>query len=138
MCRTMSTLISSASTLRDDLERRVVRVAPALDEPGLEPRPLHGERDRLAAAVDHDRAHPHGLHEDDVDQQGPQRLGVLHHRAAELDDREAALELADIAERLDQHIRLADRYLVHVASPTPAPAPSSGIQPLSFSPGPPL
>ena len=27
-------------------------------------------------------------------------------------------------ERLDQHIRLADRYLVHVASPTAAPAPS--------------
>ena len=27
---------------RDDLERRLVGVAPALDEPGLEPRLLHG------------------------------------------------------------------------------------------------
>ena len=29
---------------RDDLERRVVGVAPALDEPGLEPRLLHRQR----------------------------------------------------------------------------------------------
>ena len=61
---------------------------------------------------------PDRLHEDDVDQQGPQRLGVFHHRAAELDDREPAVELADVAQRLDQDIRLADRFLMHVESPS--------------------
>ena len=60
---------------------------------------------------------PDGLHEHDVDQQGPERLGVLHHRAAELDDGEPAVELADVAQRLDQHIRLADRFLMHGVIP---------------------
>ena len=107
----------------DDLERGVVGVAPALDEPGLEAGLLHRHGDRLAAAVDDHRPHADGLHEDDVDQQGAERLGVFHHRAAELDDGEPAVELADVAQRLDQDIRLADRFLMHVAALAPLSGP---------------
>ena len=102
---------------RDDLQRRFVGVAPSLHETGREPGLLHRHGDRLAAAVDDHRTHAHRLHEDDVDQQGAQRLGILHHRAAELDDREPAVELADVAQRLDQYVRLADGFFMHGSIP---------------------
>ena len=55
---------------RDDLERGVVGVPPALDPVRGQSGLLHRHGDRLAPAVNDHRAHPHGLHEDDVDQQG--------------------------------------------------------------------
>ena len=47
----------------------------------------------------------------------PERLGIFHHRAAQLDDRELAVELADEAQRLDQYVRLADGFLMHRTAP---------------------
>ena len=46
-------------------------------------------------------------------------LRILHDRAAKLDDRELAVELADEAERLDQYVRLADGFLMHFDHPSP-------------------
>ena len=104
----------------DDLERGVVGVAPALDEARR-----RGPAFSIATVIalpppwTTTGRMPDGLHEDDVDQQGAERLGVFHHRAAELDDREPAVELADVAERLDQDIRLADRFFMHEPSLRP-------------------
>ena len=114
----MSALISSAST-----RATISSVASSVyrrpwTNRGSSPACSIATRDRLAAAVDDDRPHADRLHEDDVDQQGPERLGIFHHRAAELDDREPAVELADVAQRLDQDIRLADRFLMHFDSPS--------------------
>ena len=97
----------------DDLQRRIIRVPPALDEPRLDLRLLHRPRNRRPAAVHDDRPHADRFHEHDVDQQVPQRLGVLHHAAAELDDRDLVAELADPAHRLDQQIRFLDGVLDH-------------------------
>ena len=44
--------------------------------------------------------------------------GIFHDRAAELDDRELPVELADEAHRLDQHVRLADGFLMHSVAPS--------------------
>ena len=70
-----------------------------------------------------DRPHPDRLHEDDVDQQGAERLGIFHDRTAQLDDRELPVELTDEAHRLDQYVRLADGFLMHSVAPSrPRPA----------------
>ncbi len=41
-------------------------------------------------------------------QQVPQRVVVLHHAAAQLDDRDLVAELADPLQGLDQHVGLLD------------------------------
>ena len=85
-------------------QRGVVGVAAALDELRLEAGGVHRPADRRAAAVDDDRPHADRFHEDDVEQQVPQGVCVLHHAAAELDDRDLVAELADPAQGLDQHV----------------------------------
>ena len=102
----MSALISSQQDADDDGQRGVVGVAAALDLARLQAGGGHGPVDRLAAAVDQDRPHADGLHEDDVLQRGPQGVGVFHGAAAELDDRQPVAEGADVAEGLDQRLRL--------------------------------
>ena len=42
----------------------------------------------------------------------PQRIGVFHHAAAELDDRDLVAELADPAKGFDQDVGFFDRMLV--------------------------
>ncbi len=107
----------------DDRQRGLVGEAPALDEVRGQPGLFHRHGDRLASAVDDDRPHTHRLHEDHVDQQGAERLGIFHDRAAELDDRELPVELTDEAHRLDQYVRLADGFLMHSVVPShPLPA----------------
>ena len=93
------------------LQRRLVGVAAALDEPRLEVRLGHRPADRGAAAVDDDRPHADGFHEHDVEQQVVERLGVLHDAAAELDDGDLVAELADPAHRLDQDVGFFDGVL---------------------------
>ena len=61
-------------------QRGVVGVAAALDEARLEAGRVHGPADGRAAAVDDDRPHADGFHEDDVEQQVPQGVGVFHAR----------------------------------------------------------
>ena len=103
---------------RDDRQRGLVGEPPALHEVRRQPGLLHRHGDRLASAVDDDRAHSHRLHEDHVDQQGAERLGIFHHRPAQLDDRELPVELPDEAHRLDQYVRLADGFLMHGVAPS--------------------
>ena len=45
-------------------------------------------------------------------EQMPQRVGIFHHAAAELDDRDLVAEAANPAEGLDQHVGFFDRVLV--------------------------
>ena len=85
-------------------QRGGVGVAAPLDEPRLEARGVHGPTDGRAAAVDHDRPHADGFHEHDVDQQVAQGVDVVHHAAAELDDRDLVAELADPAQGFDQDV----------------------------------
>ena len=59
----------------DDRQRGVVGVAAALDLARLQTGRGHGAVDRLAAAVDQDRAHADRLHEDDVLQRGRRASG---------------------------------------------------------------
>src|SRR5262249_33681347 len=87
----------------DDVERVVVGVAAALALTRFQAGLGHGAVDRLAAAVDQDGPHADRLHEDDILQRGPQRLGVFHGAAAEFDDRQLVAETANVAEGLDQH-----------------------------------
>ena len=91
-------------------KRGVVGVAPAVDEAGFEVRLLHGPADGGPAAVDHDRTHADRLHEHNVHQQVPQRLRVLHHTAAQLDDGHLPAEAADPAHRLDQDVGFTNGY----------------------------
>ena len=104
---------------RDDLESGVVGVAPSLNESRGQTRSLHCLGDRLSAAVNDDRPHANCLHEHHVDQQGSKRLGVFHHGTPELDHRESAMKLSDITKRLDEDVRLADRFFMHGKIPLP-------------------
>jgi magnesium-transporting ATPase (P-type) len=95
-----------------DRQRGLVRVAAALDEPRLDAGRVHGPADRLAAAVDHDHTHPERRHEDDVEEQVSQRVRVLEHAAAELDDGRRVAKAADPAQGLDERVGLMDGLLL--------------------------
>ena len=71
---------------------------------GTEAGGVHRPVDRRAAAVDDDRPHADRFHEDDVEQQVAQGVLVLHHAAAELDDRDLVAEPANPAEGFDQRV----------------------------------
>ena len=71
-----------------------------------EARRVHRPVDRRPAAVDDHRPHADRFHEHDVEQHVAQGVFVLHHAAAELDDRDLVAKPADPAERLDQRIGL--------------------------------
>jgi hypothetical protein len=61
--------------------------------------------------VDDDRPHANRFHEDDVDQHVAERVIVLHHAAAELDDSDLVAKTPNPAERLDERIGFLDRFL---------------------------
>jgi hypothetical protein len=60
---------------------------------------------------DHD-PHPEGRHEDDVDEEMAEGIGVFDDAATELDDGGRVAELADPPEGLDEGVGLLDRLLL--------------------------
>ena len=84
------------------LDRLGVGDAQALVELDLEPEPLHVAGDLGAAAVDDHRVEADVLEQDDVGGEGFAQLLVEHRRAAVLDHHRAAVELADVGQRLEQ------------------------------------
>ena len=92
----------------DNLHRSFIRHAEALHEAGLQPRLLQGARDGFAAAVHHDGQHPHDAHERNVHHRGGQHLGILLNGAAQFDDNHLVLEIGDVRERFNQHVRFVD------------------------------
>ena len=60
---------------------------------------------------DHD-PHPEGRHEDDVDEEMAEGIGVFDDAATELDDGGRVTELADPPEGLDEGVGLLDRLLL--------------------------
>jgi hypothetical protein len=99
----------------DDRQRRLVGVAAALHEPRLDARLVHRPADRLAPPVNHHDPHPQRRHEDDVEQQVAEGVGMLEDAPAELDHRGRVAKLANPTERLDQRVGLLDRLLLGAA-----------------------
>jgi hypothetical protein len=86
------------------LDRVGIGDAHTLVEADLEAEPLHVAGDLRAAAVDDHRVQPDVLEQDHVAREGVAQLLVEHRRAAVLDDHGAAVELADIGQRLEQRL----------------------------------
>ena len=108
------------------LDRLRVGDPQALVEPDLEPEPLHVAGDLGAAAVDDDRVEADVLEQDDVGGEGVAQLLVEHRRAAVLDHHRAAVELADVGQRLEQRLDARCRRRA-----TAGPARSSATAPLA-------
>ena len=87
-----------------DLDRRRVGDPHALDERDLHPEPLHVLGDVGPAAVDDHRVQADVLEQDDVGRELVAQLLVGHRRAAVLDHHRAAVELADVGQRLEQRL----------------------------------
>ena len=88
--------------------------AQAADELHRQPEALHVGRDLRAAAVDDDRVDPDVLEQHDVARELLAQRRVLHRRAAVLDDDGAAVELADVGQRLEQRADVAHLGPPHV------------------------
>ncbi len=73
----------------------------------LEAEPLHVVGDVGPAAVDDHRVQPDVLEQDDVAREVVAQRLVAHRRAAVLDDDRAAVELADVGQRLEQRLDAA-------------------------------
>ncbi len=86
------------------LDRLRVGDAQALVEAHLHAEPVHVLADLGAAAVDDDRVQPDVLEQDDVGGEGLAQLLLAHRRAAVLDHHGAAVELADVGQRLEQRL----------------------------------
>ena len=84
------------------LDGRLVAHPQPADELDRQVQPLHVGGDLRPAAVDHDRVHADVLEEHDVAREVLAQLRVVHRRAAVLDHHGAAVELADVRERLEQ------------------------------------
>ena len=76
----------------------------------LHPEPLHVVGDLGAAAVDDHRVQADVLEQDDVGGEAVAQRLVAHRRAAVLDHHRAAVELADVGQRLEQGL---DAAVVH-------------------------
>ena len=98
--------------LLDDRQGGIVGVAPPLDKARGEPGGVHRPADRLPTTVDDHDAHPEGRHEDDVDEEVAEGIGVLNDTATEFDDGGRVAELADPPERLDEGVGFLDRLLL--------------------------
>ena len=85
-----------------DLDRLRVGHAQAVDELDRQVEPLHVAGDLRAAAVDDHRVHADVLEQHDVAREVLLQRGVDHRRAAVLDHDRAAVELADVRERLEE------------------------------------
>ena len=95
--------------LLDDVARGVIGIAASLDEARLQPGRVHGPADGRSAAMNHHRTHADRFHEHDVEQQVPQGVGVFHHAAAQLDDRDLVAELANPSQGFDQDVGFLSR-----------------------------
>ena len=76
----------------------------SLVEAHLHAEPVHVLGDLGAAAVDDDRVQPDVLEQDDVGGEGLAQRLLAHRRAAVLDHHGAAVELADVGQRLQQRL----------------------------------
>ena len=92
-----------------DLDGLLVADAQPVDELDRHAEALHVVGDVRAAAVDDDRVQPDVLQQHDVAGELLAQLGVGHRRAAVLDDDRAAVELADVGERLEEGADVAHR-----------------------------
>ena len=99
--------------LLDDVERGLIGVATALYESRLDAHLIHRTADRLAAAMNDHHAHAERRHEDDVEQEMAERIGVLDDAAAQLDDGGGVAKLADPPQGFDQRVGLLDGLLLH-------------------------
>src|SRR5713101_8288885 len=84
----------------DDLHRLGIRYPHPAHEFRLLAQALHESPDLRASAVDDHRPHPGQPEEEDVAGELLLEVGLLHGRAAILDDQGLALEVADIGQRL--------------------------------------
>ena len=89
-----------------------VRDPDALDEAHLHPEALHVAGDVGAAAVDDHRVQADVLEQDDVGGELVAQILVLHRRAAVLDHDRAAVELADVGQRLEERLDVC-RHVVY-------------------------
>ncbi len=80
----------------------VIGDPPSLHETRFQAGGGHRLADRRTPAMHHHRPHADRLHEDNVDQQVFQAIGVLHDAAPQLDHRNFIAQLADPAEGFDQ------------------------------------
>src|SRR5882672_5458039 len=92
----------------DDLHRLGIGHPHPAHEFRLLAQALHEGPDLRAASVDDHRPHPDQPEEDHVAGELLLEVGLLHGRAAILDDQGLALEGADIGQRLEQHLRPLD------------------------------
>src|SRR5438309_767936 len=92
----------------DDLHRLGIRHPHPAHEFRLLAQALHEGPDLRASAVDDHRPHPDQPEEEDVAGELLLEVGLLHGRAAILDDQGLALEGANIGQRLEQHLRPLD------------------------------
>ena len=91
-------------------QRGVVGVAAALDEARLQPGRGHGPADGRPAAVDHHRPHADRLHEDDVQQQVPQRVASSITLPPSLMTVILSAELANPVQGFDQDVGFLDGF----------------------------
>jgi len=89
----------------------VIGDAQPILEPHGQIEPSEQPVDRLPAAMHEHDAHADELEQLDVTHDPAHELGVLHGRAAVLDDDRLALALVDPGQCLDEHLRLGQRYL---------------------------
>ena len=98
----MSVLTLPSSTIFATSTVSRVGDPQALDELDLHSEPLHVLGDVGAAAVDDDRVEADVLEQHDVGGELVAERVVAHRRAAVLDHHRAAVELADVGQRLEQ------------------------------------
>jgi hypothetical protein len=94
-----------------DLDGLGVGHAQPADELDRHVEALHEVRDLRPAAVHDDRVEPDVLQEHDVAREVLAQLRILHRRAAVLDDDRAAVELADVGQRLEEGLDVAHQVV---------------------------
>ena len=65
-----------------------------------------------------DRLHADVVHEDDVGEDGRERLLIVHDRSADLHDDDLVVESLDVRKRLDQRLSLVDCRIDHFVTPS--------------------
>ena len=95
--------------LLHDLKRGGIGVAASLHKSGHQPGGIHRPIDRLAAAMHQHNPHPEGRHEDHIDQQVAEGIGMFHNAPPQFDHCGCVAELANPPERLDERVGLLDR-----------------------------
>ena len=101
---------SSSEDTFDNFEGWIVGVTSPLDPFGFEAGFCHTTADRRSSAVNDDRAHADGFHEDHVEEQTRHGFLVFHDAAAELDDGDLSAEFADPLHGFDKGVGLLNRF----------------------------